>query len=174
MEIVDELMTPGCPNCAVKHLSAALATMVAARIPELDPDVLPDFGPDVSVARAIVNLVEAYEGYTSHFDYAIGLLVKAEEGAVARDARGLASEIRAARVKLMVDGAKRIPEAVTQLSTVTSWQAGAYGHFLEALRELPELSPFLGRPTVDDIRGMIATVVAEYFTVDEPEKKGGE
>lgn len=32
MEIVDELMTPGCPNCFVKHMSAAVARMAACPV----------------------------------------------------------------------------------------------------------------------------------------------
>lgn len=174
MEIVDELMTPGCPNCAVKHLSAALATMVAMRIPKIDVGATPAYGDEINVARALVNLVEVYEGYASHFDYAVGLLVKAEECTVVNDLRDIATAVREIRVKLMVAGPAGIPEAVKDLGSLVEGGAVACGHLLEALRELPELPPLKDTYTVDDLRGMIASVVADYFTVEEPEKKGGE
>ena len=131
-------------------------------------------GDEINVARALVNLVEVYEGYASHFDYAVGLLVKAEECTVVNDLRDIATAVREIRVKLMVAGPAGIPEAVKDLGSLVEGGAVACGHLLEALRELPELPPLKDTYTVDDLRGMIASVVADYFTVEEPEKKGGE
>ena len=73
MEIVDELMTPGCPNCARKHLSAAVERVVDGLNVQdrRNADVL------AILARAYINFIEAAEGYLSHRDYAVGLLVAA-------------------------------------------------------------------------------------------------
>ena len=72
MDTVDELMTPGCPNCAVKHLSAALAYFVDEGNEKYETVDLDD--ALVFVGRAVVNLIESLNGYPSHFDFAIGLI----------------------------------------------------------------------------------------------------
>ena len=90
-EVNDELMTPGCPQCAVKHLSAALyhRAHLAGGGEDLRPDPYM-----VCVCTAYINLVEVRTGYFSHLWYAVGALVRAEEHfavglgeCVAREAR---------------------------------------------------------------------------------------
>ena len=73
---MDELDTAGCPNCAVKHLCAALECYLDTphRFREL-----PYSDVEVYLARAMVNLVEAHTGYASHKWFAIGLMEHAEE-----------------------------------------------------------------------------------------------
>ena len=63
MEIQDELMTPGCPQCAIKHLSAALyhrAKMGAAN------EQLPPLQAGVCKCIAAINLVEVLNGSMTH------------------------------------------------------------------------------------------------------------
>lgn len=172
MEIVDELMTPGCPNCFVKHMSAAVARMVACRIPVVRTDGA--CADEIALARALVNLVEAYTGYESHFDYAIGLMEIAEECAVCDDLVGTVEASRAIRVKLAKRGFPGIPEAVRELGKCVSPGALAAAHVLEALREL-EVPGGDGKEfTVETLREMIASVRKEYFEIADPEGKGGE
>ena len=76
MEVVDELMTPGCPQCAIKHLSAAVAYMVGPY-----PGGAPVLTSCVWAAVARINLVEVMAGYRSHLWYAVGMLVRSEEAA---------------------------------------------------------------------------------------------
>ena len=164
MEIVDEIMTPGCPNCYIKHLTAALACMAInmfdyVRVPYAD----------VTVARALINLVEAREGYVSHRDLAIGLLAHAEiismdDGCV---------NLREIRVGLMTGD----PDAERRLLGRVSPEALFVAHLKEAERELPdgplpvamtcELScvviPSIDQRTADGILSSIAEVRKEYF-----------
>ena len=134
MEIVDELMTPGCPNCFVKHMSAAVARMVACRIPVVRIDGA--CADEIALARALVNLVEAYTGYESHFDYAVGLMEIAEECAVCNDLVGTVEASRAIRVKLVKDGFPGIPEAVRESGSACRRRPLPRPYVLEALREL--------------------------------------
>lgn len=173
METVDELMTPGCPQCARKHLSAAIALSALAghdggswdvAAGNVDPCV------QVYVARAFVNLVEASEGYASHVAFARGLLVLAEETAPAAIARG----IRAVRLAL--------DEEAFDPRTMRKWfcmQAEAAAHELEARRELPgfdweacvaESGP---SPRVRTWEAALAAIDAEYFSFDGGEPDGG-
>ena len=78
-EINDELMMP-CADCCRKHLSAAIAHYADA----VNSGNLCNSGRDtqyhgVLLARALINLCEAEEGYGSHRPFAVGLLVKAEQ-----------------------------------------------------------------------------------------------
>lgn len=174
MEIVDELMTPGCPNCARKHLSAAVERVVDGL------DIQDRRNADVMVilARAYINFVEAAEGYLSHRDYAIGLLVAAEERLVRRGDTEYAKIIRAIRTGLMenpTDLEALYIECVDRL---------ALAHIHEAFRELPELSYEFDRngfgscsqETVDKLVAMIHWIDERYFsnTPEKPEKGGEE
>ena len=164
MEIVDEIMTPGCPNCYIKHLTAALACMAINRF-----DYVQVPYADVTVARALINLVEAREGYTSHRDLAIGLLAHAE--IISMDGGCVA--LREIRVGLMTGD----PDAERRLLGRVSPEALFVAHLKEAERELPdgplpvvmtcELScvviPSIDQRTADGILGSIAVVRKEYF-----------
>ena len=172
MEIVDEIMTPGCPNCYIKHLTAALACMAINRF-----DYVQVPYADVTAARALINLVEAREGYTSHRDLAIGLLAHAE--IISMDDRCV--DLREIRVGLVTGD----PEAERRLLGRVSPEALFVAHLKEAERELPdgplpvamtyELScvviPYIDQRTADGILGSIAVVRKEYF--DSP-TVGGE
>lgn len=174
MEAVDELMTPGCPNCAAKHLSAALFCLIDM------PGQRDTDETDVLLARAYVNLVESYEGYASHRHYAIGLLVAAEDCAIRRagDVRR-AEAIRRIRVELMTNDFSNDP--LGRLCG-QSYGALAAGHVREAFREFPVLFdrfqqklPPASQEGVDSIVGMIRWIEEEYLTApDVPEGKGGE
>ena len=173
MEIVDELMTPGCPNCARKHLSAAVERVVDGLNVQdrRNADVL------TILARAYINFIEAAEGYLSHRDYAVGLLVAAEERLVRRGDTEYAKAIRAIRTGLMenpTDLEALYIECVDRL---------ALAHIHEAFRELPELSYEFDRncfgscsqETVDKLVAMIRWIDERYFLIKPEEPgKGGE
>ena len=172
MEIVDEIMTPGCPNCYIKHLTAALACMAINRF-----DYVQVPYAAVTAARALTNLVEAREGYTSHKDLAIGLLAHAE--IISMDMG--CTELREIRVGLMTGD----PDAERRLLGMVSPEALFVAHLKEAERELPdgplpvamtyELScvviPSIDQRTADGILDSIAVVRKEYF--DSPTVGGG-
>lgn len=172
MEIVDEIMTPGCPNCYIKHLTAALACMAINRF-----DYVQVPYAAVTAARALINLVEAREGYASHRDLAIGLLAHAE--IISMDMG--CTELREIRVGLMTGD----PNAERKLLGMVSPEALFVAHLREAERELPdgplpvamtyELScvviPSIDQRTADGILDSIAVVRKEYF--DSP-TVGGE
>ena len=82
MEINDELMIP-CAQCCRKHLSAAIAHYAdSGKL----AGAMQYHG--ILVARALINLCEAEEGYDSHRPFAVGLLVKAEQECTDPGARG--------------------------------------------------------------------------------------
>ena len=164
MEIVDEIMTPGCPNCYIKHLTAALACMAINRF-----DYVQVPYADVTTARALINLIEAREGYISHRDLAIGLLAHAE--IISRGTGCI--DLREIRVGLMTGD----PNAERKLLGRVSPEALFVAHLKEAERELPdgplpvamtyELScvviPSIDQHTADGILSSIAEVRKEYF-----------
>jgi len=159
MDIVDELMTPGCPQCAVKHLSAALYH----RAKTLAPVMLAPDEYMVCVCTAYINLVEVRAGYLSHLWYAVGALVRAEEhmalvigGCVAREAR-LVLEERG--YEAVVDALKLIDEGIAP--NHADWAAA---HFDEAMRELPA---FAHEMRMDDLIGSIERIREEYFITDQ-------
>lgn len=140
MQIVDELMTPGCPQCAVKHLSAAVAYIADG---EASAKHVPSIAVGTYMARALINLVETMEGYRTHFDFAIGLLQRAEEFAASSEAspaRLLMYTARSIRVKLIAAGPgdDAVGAAVTSLKASVDHTCMALGHVKEAMRELPE------------------------------------
>jgi hypothetical protein len=142
MEIVDEILTPGCPNCAIKHLSAALAI-----IPELQSlsrngwttskRSLTNYEVDMAVAR--INFIEAMEGYESHWDYGVGLLVGVEdkmicEGEESHTVNGL----RGHRCAAMTATDYKSRHDVVRFLTMPP-DVNMDAHLAEAFRELPEL-----------------------------------
>lgn len=74
MEINDELMIP-CAQCCRKHLSAAIAHYADSNA---NGGAVINYH-EILVARALINLCEADEGYDSHRQFAVGLLAKAEQ-----------------------------------------------------------------------------------------------
>lgn len=173
MEVVDELMTPGCPQCAVKHLSAALYHRAKVRAPIM-------LAPDpymTCVCTAYINLVEVKAGYLSHLWYAVGALVRAEELMAPRVGRCVARE---ARLMLEEHGVDALLDALSfiQDGTAPNHVDWAAAHFDEAMRELPA---FAAEMRMDDLTGSIERIRKEYFDIEEapvasPEDvgKGGE
>ncbi len=174
MEVHDELMTPGCPQCAVKHLSAALYHRAKVLAPEM-------LAPDpymTCVCTAYINLVEVRAGYRSHLWYAVGALVRAEE----HFATGLGScTAREARLMLEEHGEEALVDALRCLKDGTApchadWAAA---HFDEARRELPA---YANEMTMDNIVETIERIREDFFDVShevpgtstEAVEKGGE
>ena len=169
LDIVDDLSTPGCANCAVKHLSAALAYFVMSA-----EDDRPVRSGTELVARACVNLVEAAEGYASHLPFAIGLLAMAEEAMVAREEIGAALTVRGVRTSLISDGMRAVSGSLDSLSILVSAWDMAKGHFEEAKRELPGWDWKSCPLGVNQLVAAINGIRREYFEFDEPGKEGGE
>lgn len=174
METTDELVTPGCPNCVIKHLSAAMALLANARATDLDHPLME--GPfDREIAlRAAINLAESRQGYGSHFDYAVGLLVLAE--AVPHCdvyCREIYREVRLSliehgndpdTVSAAIDDLVAIAE--TEISDKCFGQIYAQAHIAEALRESPESVRYTvaGVTCVDDLQRAIRDVRKEFFS----------
>lgn len=173
LEIHDELMTPGCPQCAIKHLSAALYYKAHLNDP-LAP--LPE-GWRVKAAIAEVNLVEVLNGYRSHLWYAAGALVVAEELSVIACAPH--DGIREARLIIEELGLKGAENALYALFTRGGIRDcdRALAHYLEAVRELPG---FHVEMRMDDLIGSIERIHEEFFPSDTTAtaaataEKGGE
>ena len=157
MEIVDELMTPGCPQCAVKHLSAALYHR--ARLAGGGEDLRPDpYMVDVCVAY--INLVEVRAGYHSHLWYAVGALVRAEERMAPRTAGGCVA--REARLMLEQYGEEALADALNCIAegAAPGHEDWAMAHYSEAMRELPAMQAEM---RMDDLIGSIERVRKEFF-----------
>ena len=155
MKVVDELFTPGGPQCAVKHLSAALYHR--AKVP--DPMMLAPDPYMTCVCTAYINLVEVKAGYHSHLWYAVGSLVRAEElmapligGCVAREARLMIEQYGEAS---LLDAINCIQEG-----TAPNHADWAAAHFDEAVRELPA---FAAEMRMDDLIGSIEKIREEFF-----------
>ena len=175
MDVVDELMTPGCPQCAIKHLSAALYHRAKTLVPgTLSPDPYM-----VCVCTAYINLVEVKAGYLSHLWYAVGALVRAEERAAPASCGRVARE---ARLALEAGGREAVADALGLLGEGVSrshadWAAA---HFDGATRELPAMRAEM---RMDDLAGSIERIRKEFFMLDqevavdaseEVAEKGGE
>lgn len=173
MKVVDELMTPACPQCAVKHLSAALYH--AAEIRRVPHRLeLPD--SVVLIARAYINLGEVLIGYKSHLWFAVGLLQRAEERALTEASSTAAA--RAARLALEERGANGVRDTMRNLMIDVHLDHAAMclAHLDEAMRELPA---FAGEMRMDDLVGTIEKLREDYFnlpkvTVSEGENKNRE
>lgn len=177
MKVVDELFTPGCPQCAVKHLSAALyhAALYEAdrHRPSDPPQRLVPTEAAVLLARAYINLGEVLIGYKSHLWFAVGMLQCAEEVAK-RDCVPLVAEIaRNARLMLTSGGLSPLQGAMQRIGL-----DGPLGplemscaHFDEARRELPALADEM---RMDDLIGSIERIREEYFNLPPSTVPGGD
>lgn len=154
LEVHDELMTPGCPQCAIKHLSAALFHRARQRVFPWPPRRGMEY-----VALACVNLYEVFVGYRSHLWYAVGALATAEEQAE----RGNAPDATIRDVRLMLEerGLDAVPEALERLAHGTGLSPSEWelAHLEEARRELPDFE-------IDgsDLVGSIERIREEFFT----------
>lgn len=164
-EIHDRLDNP-CPQCALKHLSAALAVHLQGtyrREGNLEARLAAGYA-----GVAYVNYVECVEGYASHLHYAIGALVLAEEHAVLAGADPM--PLRAARL-LMTAGTVE-PRLVLDALANTDPDL-EMAHLREAFRELPMLKEaavdialaFCGEPapTLDSILDAIRWTDRNFF-----------
>lgn len=166
MEVVDELLTPGCPNCAIKHLSAAIAHRVLDES-EIPP---PSRIEHVLAARAFINLIECAEGYESHFDYAVGLLQLAEDEAIqAGDVPFAVDKVRPARTNLILHGKAGLRDALFEPlfnpleSDIRAHSVMARAHLEEAYRELPAFFSCVPPAHLDVLRAMITAIRQDYF-----------
>lgn len=158
-EIQDELLTPGCPQCAVKHLSAALYHVARGAVQK---DVFPD-SYMACVCTAYINLVEVRVGYHSHLWYAVGALVRAEEhfavglgDCVAREARLMLEQYGEGA---LIDALNCIEEGTAP--THADWAAA---HFEEARRELPAYADMM---TMSNIVETIEAIRSDFFITDQ-------
>lgn len=176
MEIVDELVTPGCPQCAIKHMSAALAYMVGPY-----PGNAPVPTSCVWAAVARINLVEVMAGYRSHLWYAAGMLERSEEAA--RYEGSACAAVREARLVLEERGLDGVETALRTLHAgqILNARTLAEAHLYEAARELPSLLvyPLITMP--ERLLDEIERVRKEYFITEEAPaastedaEKGGE
>lgn len=169
MELADELTTPGCPQCAVKHLSAALSYVV-----DMDPvtrgdlagHVEPDgtvFPENILLARALVNYAEVCAGYRSHLPFVVGLLERAERQHVMTMGTGTSASDDMRNLRLVLQsGGTPSHEDLAKVSNIGTLSY-AWAHIIEAQRELPSLRPV--RMDAEDLQNAIAEIKSEYFAV---------
>ena len=160
MKIVDELMTPGCPQCAVKHLCAALS--YAADHNCGDEQMGNEF---ILAARALINIAEADVGYKSHRDFAIGLLERAErETHVIFPGRSeFALKARALRLAMIANDFGLEFAARRDLHALIHPSSYMWAHLVEAARELPGMHIPTGDPSVETIHGLLKAIREDYF-----------
>lgn len=159
MEIVDELLTPGCPQCAVKHLSAALYHKAIGKALETEQHFRSYM---IEACIAYINLVEVRIGYHSHLWYAVGALVRAEELRAVNSP--IVKEIREARLLIEQRGMGAVVEALELLynGLTPSPEEWAIAHFREAKRELPK---FAVNMSYSDLIGSIEAIRKEFFNL---------
>jgi hypothetical protein len=158
MDIVDELMTPGCPQCAIKHLSAAIYYRAQHHRVEGAPHVAVYHRTRAAVA--LINLAEALTGYKSHLWFAVGLLQRAEERALTEVSSIAAA--RTARLALEERGAYGVIDTMRNLMIDVHLDHAVMclAHMDEAVRELPA---FAGEMRMDDLIGSIEKIREEFF-----------
>ena len=162
MEIHDELMTPGCPQCAVKHLSAAIYYRAQHHRVEGAPHVAVYHRTRAAVA--LINLAEALTGYKSHLWFAVGALVDGETFALIACESHYAARLREARIELEQKGEAAIAKVMGHLFqfcqiTNADWESAHYG---EAQRELPAWDAWSS-----DYDLVIRKIREEYFITDQ-------
>lgn len=162
MDIVDELMTPGCPQCAIKHLSAAIYYRAQHHRVEGVPHVAVYHRTRAAVA--LINLAEALTGYRSHLWFAVGALVDGEVAALIACESHYAARMREARIELEQKGEAAIAKVMGHLFqfcqiTNADWESAHYG---EAQRELPAWDAWSS-----DYDLVIRKIREEYFITDQ-------
>lgn len=175
MEINDVLTDP-CPQCALKHLSAALAYELGKN-PNDEPL---SGGPAIEVGAplgvAYINYVEFLAGYASHLDYVVGMLVLAEEfQAVVGPVEPL-HRIRKLRLALVEDPYSA--ETRGGFLDLRPHMDMAQAHIYEATREFPDfvsaIPPSSGGTAVDWILAGISWLRGEFFGSAQPARTGGD
>lgn len=161
-EVNDELMTPGCPQCAVKHLSAALYYRAQHQRVEGAPHLAVHHRTRAAVA--LINLAEALTGYKSHLWYAVGALVDGEMFAHIACESHYAARMREARIELEQKGEAAIAKVMGHLFqfcliTDADWESA---HYEEARRELPAWDAWSS-----DYDLAIRKIREKYFDLEE-------
>lgn len=177
MEINDVLTDP-CPQCALKHLSAAL--FYAANMSS--GEKIAPFADDVCAATALINIAEYRSGYKSHFGYIIGALVAAEEFDRADSER-----YRTARLSFVNGNIGHATNVLIGDGVPKCVMARA--HAREAFRELPMLSAADGvaqcvveallygdsvHKFIDAAQDAIMWVRENFFDNAQPAQTGGD
>lgn len=163
MELVDELATPGCPQCAVKHLSAALAYLLTPGRWGLRP-----FGRNrMWLAVAKINLAEVLVGYESHLWYAVGMLQRSEETALGEGSAYAVA--RQARLMLEERGLDSAADALREIESGVVFEPSemAGAHLYEAAREMPGELNYPVPPDESAIVRAIERIRGEYFDFDD-------
>lgn len=168
LEVVDELTTPGCPQCAVKHLSAALSYLTSPRRHGFVA------GSVVWMAVAKINLAEVLLGYRSHLWYAVGMLQRSEEAALAEGSAHATA--RHARLTLEERGFEGVADALHELEigVVIEDDVMCEAHLYEAARELPEGLDYPVTPSAKVLLETIERIRKEYFDLPEAAVAEGE
>lgn len=174
LEIVDELMTPGCPQCAIKHLSAALSYSAEefALQKRYGLPTLPPLEAKILLARAYINLGEVLIGYESHLWFAVGLLQRVEEEALCLcSPLELSVKAREARLVLEKDGRAGVRRAMQIIGDGIPFGPACMeaAHLEEARRELP-----VNDGDYLDYAGAIERIRREYFDLPEATVAEGE
>lgn len=178
-EIHDELVTPGCPQCARKHLESALTYLISdGVVSEMPPSIEQDLetAPSVLLARALINLGECFIGYSSHIRLVRGLLEQYEmrtsldakwtEAQWARTLRCCLTEATLGQVVSFDVRDLLHSKARPYISPLVY----AYAHYKEALRELPTLErPIDSHFSHELILTLLDNVETTFFSHPVPE-----
>ena len=161
MEIVDELVTPGCPQCAIKHLSAALMYMITPGRHGLAVQ------SKVWMAVAKINLAEVLVGYKSHLWYAVGMLQRSEETALSEGSS--CATARHARLVLEAKGLEGVAEALRELNLGAVFEDDEMceAHLYEAARELPGLLVYPLAPSPEIVLSELDRIREDFFVSEE-------
>lgn len=168
MEINDVLTDP-CPQCALKHLSAALAY-------ELDPSRTIKLRGMcwTYIGVAFINYSEYWFGYESHLPYAIGMLARAEETGIAEQL--VLGGIRELRLKIINNPRDTGVRDHFRGLLRDADMAGA--HVYEAVRELPQLEANVFRPPDEPLTEWIPRAIQwvreNFFDDAQPAQTGGD
>lgn len=118
------LIWDDCPQCALKHLTAAYAALTSEPITDEGRDYVDS--EDILIARHHITYAEYKAGYTGNLALAIGCLALAEVESVDK-----ADVYRDWRLAIIED------RPAVMLGAVPSLRAMAVAHLTEAVRELP-------------------------------------
>jgi len=122
-----KLIWDDCPQCAMKHLSAAYASLTSGTPVR---DVADE---DVYVARALIAIRESETGYLGNLALAVGCLAMAE--LLAAGGNG-GTYFRDARFRVLDRDYRHAREIIN----IPSAGAFAAAHLTEAMRELPAIT----------------------------------
>lgn len=143
---INDSLTDICPQCALKHLSAALACALDLERERVSGNGALDFPVsdwEVEVGVAIINVAEWASGYDSHLAYAVGRLARAEDIMAATGEYKYISQVREYRLFLQDEASqsKAVQDNRVWYDMINSIahdsKVMAAAHAKEASRELP-------------------------------------